>query len=140
VIVVDTSGVLALKDEAHPEHAAVAEVIGATNEALLLSTLVLAECDYMLGSRLGAGAAREFLAEVVHGALELVELDTGDIAAACGIIDRYRDLNIGIADASIAVIAARYQTTCLLTLDPRHFLAVAPLWGAPAFTLLPADR
>jgi hypothetical protein len=37
------------------------------------------------------------------------------------------------------VIAARYQTTRLLTLDHRHFRTVAPLWGAPAFTLRPAD-
>lgn len=140
MIVVDTSGVLALKDEAHPEHRPIAEVIGTTDDELLLSPFVLAECDYLLATKLGAAAAREFLAEVTDRAFQLVDFDTGDLAAATGVVDRYADLNIGIADASLVVIAARYQTVRLLTLDQRHFRAVLPLWGAPAFTLLPADR
>lgn len=139
MIVVDTSGVLALKDESHPEHRSVGEVVTGTNDDLLLSPFVLAECDYMLGTRLGADAAREFLDEVARDAYTLVDFDPGDVAAACGVIDRYEDLRIGIADASLVVIAARYQTTRLLTFDQRHFRTVAPLWGAPAFTLLPAD-
>jgi uncharacterized protein len=139
MIVLDTSGVLVLKDETHSAHPAVADLIAPGTEDLLLSPLVLAECDYMLSSRLGVDAAREFLDEVARGAYELIDLDAGDIAAAIGIIDRYRDLHIGVADASLVVIAARYQTTRLLTLDHRHFRAIAPLWGGPSFTLLPAD-
>lgn len=140
MIVVDTSGVLALKDEAHPDHEAVAVVIRANATDFLLSPFVLAECDYMLATRLGPAAAREFIGEVSDGAFTLVDFDTGDVAAAAGILDRYTDLNVGIADASLVVIAARYRTTELLTLDQRHFRAVAPLWGAPSFTLLPADH
>lgn len=139
MIVADTSGVLALKDEAHPEHRIVGDVVAGTDDDLLLSPFVLAESDYMLATRLGVDAAREFLEEVAQEAFTLVDFDSGDVAAASGIIDRYRDLEIGITDASLVVIAARYQTTRLLTFDQRHFRAVAPLWGAPAFTLLPAD-
>lgn len=139
MLVIDTSGVLALKDEAHPDHRGVADLIASGEDDLLLSPLVLAECDYMLGSRLGPDAAREFLDEVAMEAYELVDLDAGDIAAAGGVIDRYRDLRIGVADASLVVVAARYQTTRLLTLDYRHFRAVAPFWGGPSFTLLPMD-
>ena len=43
-----------------------------------------------------------------------------------------------IADGSLIVLAAKYQTTRLLTLDERHFRAIRPL-HAVAFTLLPAD-
>jgi predicted nucleic acid-binding protein len=75
-------------------------------------------------------AAREFFDEVARDAFELVDIDSGDVAAAGGIIDRYRDLQLGLTDASLVVIAARYQTTRLLTLDERHFRAMAPLWGA----------
>lgn len=139
MIVVDTSGVLAVKDEDHPEHGAVAELLRDTSEGLLLSPLVLAECDYMLATRLGDAAAREFLGEVADEAYQLVDFDAGDVATANGVIDRYRDLAIGIADASLVVIAARYQTTRVLSFDQRHFRAVAPLWGAAAFTLVPSD-
>lgn len=37
--------------------------------------------------------------------------DGGDVGAANGIIDRYADLQVGIADVSLVVIAARFQTT-----------------------------
>lgn len=139
MIVLDTSGVLALKDESHPAHRAVGNLVAGTDDDLLLSPFVLAECDYMLANRLHADAAREFLDEVARDAYTLIDFDSGDVAAGCGVIDRYRDLEIGIADASLVVIAARYQTTRLLTFDQRHFRTVAPLWGAPAFTLLPTD-
>lgn len=139
MIVADTSGILASKDESHPEHEAVAAVITGSNEELLLSPFVLAESDYLLAARLGPKAAREFLGDVADGAYDLVDFDAGDVAAANGIIDRYEDLHIGVSDASLVVIAARFQTTRLLRLDERHFRAVAPLWGAPAFTLLPRD-
>lgn len=139
MIVVDTSGVLALKDEAHPHYRAVSDLITGGTEDLLLSPFVLAECDYMLGTSFGAGSAREFLDEVSRGAYELVDFDSGDVAAACGVIDRYADLQIGIADASLVIIAARFQTTHVLTFDQRHFRTMAPLWGAPAFHLLPLD-
>jgi predicted nucleic acid-binding protein len=139
MIVIDTSGVLAAKDESHPEHADVARALVETTEDLLLSPFVLAECDYMLSTRLGHSAAREFLDEVSGGAYQLVDFDSGDVATACGIIDRYGDLSIGIADASLVVIAARYQTVRILSFDHRHFRTVAPLWGAPSFCLLPID-
>lgn len=139
VIVVDTSGVLAAKDEDQPQHAAVAHTLTETTEELLLSPFVFAECDYMLATRIGAAAAREFVDEVVAGAYQLVDFDNGDVAAAGGIIDRYEDLAVGLADASLVVVAARFQTTRILTMDERHFRTLAPLWGAPAFTILPAD-
>jgi uncharacterized protein len=93
-----------------------------------VSPFVVAECDYLLATKLGLDAAREFVNEVSRDAFELVDIDSGDVAAAGGVIDRCRDLQIGVPDASLVVIAARYQTT-RLTLDERHFRAVAPLWG-----------
>lgn len=93
----------------------------------------------MLATRLGHAAARELLDEVATEAYELVDFDAGDVRSANGIIDRYADLHISIADASLVVIAARFDTLRLLTFDQRHFHTVAPLWGGPAFTLLPTD-
>lgn len=139
MIVVDTSGILASRDEAHPEHAAVATLVAGSDEELVLSPFILAESDYMLANMLSPAAARELLDDVAAEAFELVEFDAGDVGAAIGIIDRYADLQVGIADASLVVIAARFQTTRLLTFDERHFRAIAPLWGGPAFVLLPAD-
>lgn len=73
------------------------------------------------------------------GAYELVNLDGAEVGTCLGLIKRYRDLNIGLADASVAVIAAKFRTTRLFTRDHRHFRAIKPLLGKH-FTLLPADE
>jgi uncharacterized protein len=51
---------------------------------------------------------------------------------------RYTDLDLGLADCSIVVLAARYETQRLFSFDERHFRAVRPLQGG-AFEILPAD-
>lgn len=47
-------------------------------------------------------------------------------------------LGIGLADASIVALAARYETNRILTLDERHFRTLRPLRGR-SFRLLPQD-
>ena len=53
-------------------------------------------------------------------------------------MDRYRDSNLRLADASILVLADRYGAPDVLTLDERHFRAVRDGAGRP-FRILPAD-
>lgn len=53
---------------------------------------------------------------------------------------QYEALALGATDCLNVVLAARYRTEVLFTLDHRHYRAVAPLQDAAAFTLLPADR
>jgi predicted nucleic acid-binding protein len=83
-------------------------------------------------------AEAELLREVAAGVFKLAELDSRNVAQAADLVERYADLRIGIADASIVVLAAKYGTTRVLTLDERHFRAMRPL-HADAFTILPAD-
>ena len=95
----------------------------------------------MLHSRLGAAAARKFAADVAAEAYELPEWTAGDHAVALDVISRHSDdaSYIAIADASNVVLADRYRTTRLLTLDQRHFRRLRPLRGADHFSLLPVD-
>lgn len=140
-IVVDTSAVLASLDEAYAEHKAITEVIATADGPLVVSPMVAAESDYMLYTRLGAAAARQFAADVAAEAYELPEWTAADHAAALEVINGNSDDSnyIGIADAANVVLADRYRTTRLLTLDQRHFRRLRPLWGAGHFSLLPYD-
>jgi len=139
VIVLDTSGLLAALDAGQSHHQPAARVLASDDGPLLLSPFVLAELDYLLMDRVGPRAELALLEEVVGGAYDLVPFGVAEIAAAAELVGRYGDLRIGLADASIAVIAAEARTTRLLTLDERHFRPMRPLWG-DAFTLLPADE
>jgi hypothetical protein len=103
-----------------------------------LSPFVLAELDYLIATRISPVSARALIGQVAAGAYRLEPMGAEDIAAAGGIIDRYRDLELGLTDASLVVLAERHATWDLLTLDERHFRAVSGPKGRP-FRILPAD-
>ncbi len=51
----------------------------------------------------------------------------------------YTDLELGLADTSVVILAQRFRTTRLLSFHDRDFRAVTPLGGG-RFTLLPRDE
>lgn len=137
MILLDTSGLLAALDRAQRAHAESAAVLAAATPPLLLSPFVLAELDYLLATRVGHGARTSLLGEVERGALTLEPFSAVDLRAAVAVIQRYADLGISLADASIVVLASRHKSQDVLTLDERHFRTLAAN-GKP-FRLLPAD-
>lgn len=94
--------------------------------------------DYLIGSRYGVDKELSLLREVTEAVYRLEPFDAEDVAHAASLVAQYRDLGIGLADASVVVLAARHSTERILTLDERHFRAIRPPRGR-AFTLLPAD-
>jgi predicted nucleic acid-binding protein len=138
VIVLDTSGLLTAYQKDEPATADLLQVLHADRGPLILSPFVLAELDYLLLQRGGVEAELLMLSDVSRGVYRLAEFSQSDVAAAQSVADRYRDLKIGVADASIVVLAERFRTTRILTFDHRHFRAMEPLQGG-SFTLLPTD-
>lgn len=138
MILLDTSGLLAAIDASQRTHAAAAAALAAAAAPRLLSPFVLAELDYLLAARVGSGAAAALLGEVARGAYRLEPIGPADVAAAKGVIERFADLEVGLADASIVVLANRYGCRDVLTLDERHFRVLPGPEGKP-FQLLPAD-
>lgn len=78
------------------------------------------------------------LEELTAGSFELATVDLVDLRRSLDVDRRFADLELGITDASLVVLAARYDTRDLLTLDHRHFRQLVPLQGGH-FRLLPAD-
>ena len=95
---------------------------------------VLAELDYMLGTRHGQKAQLALLEEVAEGAYELAEFSRSDVEAAAAVMRRYADLSVGLADASIVVLAERHRTVDVLSFDARHFRAMRGPAGRPRTT------
>lgn len=137
MILVDTSGLLAAIDSAQRHHEAAAASLLAADPPLLLSPFVLAELDYLIGSRVGARARVAMLGQVAHGAYRLEPFAADDIADAQRVIERHRDLGISLADASIVVLANRHGVRDVLTLDERHFRVLTA--KRRSFRVLPAD-
>jgi uncharacterized protein len=136
MIVADTSGLLALFNAREPKHEAVRQLVEMEEEPLAVSPFVVAELDYLAATRLGIDAELDILGELGGGAYELAAIDAGGLSACAAVVERYKDQDIGVADASLVVLAARYRTSSILTLDHRHFDVLRTLDGG-RFTLLP---
>lgn len=137
MMLLDTSGLLAALDSAQRHHGEAARSLAAAPAPLLLSPFVLAELDYLLATKVGERARAELLAEVARGAYELQPFWATDVQQARTIIEQHADLGISLADASIAVLAARHEVQDVLTLDERHFRVLHA--NRKPFRLLPVD-
>ena len=136
MIIADTSGLLAFFNRTEPEHGSVSQLVASLDEPLVVSPYVVAELDYLVATRIGVTAELALLDELASGAYFLAGFDAADLVKAGEVITRYRDQTIGITDASLVVLADRYSTKQVLTLDHRHFGVIRPLAGG-SFTLHP---
>lgn len=139
MILLDTSGLLAALDESQRHHQPCANLIGNAAPPLLLSPFVLAELDYLLMRHVGRLAQVALLDEVARGAYQLESFTAADVERAREVVEQYADLEIGLADASILVLAERHGVAEVLTLDQRHFRAMR-IERRKRFRILPFDQ
>lgn len=137
-LIVDAGALYAQADADEPRHASVAMVLRDERSEIVTSALAVAEADYLILDRLGVDVELAFLDDLAQGTFQVDCLSRSEIALARSLVERYRDLRIGLADASLVVIADRYRTDRILSFDERAFRAIAPLAGG-AFSILPAD-
>lgn len=137
-VIVDAAPLVALGDSNDRLFPRIEQLLKTVDGPLVIPAPVTAEVDYLLGQRLGRGAQRRFLADLAAGRFTVASLESGDYATVQDIDARYADLELGLADCSIVVLAHRYRTTRIVSFDERHFRVVKPLQGK-AFTMLPAD-
>lgn len=135
-LVLDTGPLLAALDAADPDHSRCAALITDATEDLVVPALVLAELDYWCAQRLSADAWLIFLDDVVSGAYRVEPPSAVDLSRCRELQDRYRDLSLGVVDASIIALAERLEEPKVGTLDQRHFRTVRPDHVA-AFDLVP---
>lgn len=135
-MIVDTSGLLSFFDRSEPSHDAMVKAVAASRDPLVVSPYVLAELYHLVASRLDVTTELVVLREVAGGAWELATLDAEGVLRAASVVERYADQRIGLADASIVILAERYATRQVATLDRRHFTVLRPLQGG-RFRIVP---
>jgi predicted nucleic acid-binding protein len=138
VIVLDTGGLYAALDANEVLHGRAVAALAAARPPRAVSPFVLAELDYLIGTRVGHKAQMALVDEVTRGAYQLEPFSSEDMTHARRVMERYADLRIGLTDASVVVLANRHRTPDLLCTDERHFRALRGAGGKP-FRLLPFD-
>ncbi|MEX0783046.1 MAG: PIN domain-containing protein [Dehalococcoidia bacterium] len=106
---------------------------------LVMPQPVAAELDYMMTARGGRRANESLLRDLAADRFLVPCLEPADFATISSLNEQYRDLALGLTDLSIVVMAARYRTRRLLSIDQRHFRTIRPLQGG-SFVLVPFDE
>jgi len=136
VIVADTGAILALLDADEQHHAELRQLFEAAGSDWVLPWAILPEVDYLAAKRLGGGVEQAFLADLAGGAFAVEWGREGDLTRANELARRHKDLKLGLVDAVVIAVAERLKAEAIVTLDVRHFGAVA-IKGSPK--LLPRD-
>lgn len=137
-VVIDAAPLVAFGDASDPQFARIDKLLRTVDGPLVIPAPVTAEVDYLLGQRLGRGSRRNFIADLAAGRFIVACLEREDYATIGNLDSRYADLELGLADCALIVIANRYGTNRIVSFDERHFRAVTPLQGG-AFAILPYD-
>lgn len=137
-LIVDAGALYAQANRDDPLHHAVVDQLDAERGPLITSEAAAQEADYLIGARLGIEVELAFLDDLADATYEVVCLTSEERGAAAALARRYRDLRLGLADTTLMLLARRFRTLRVLTLNQRHFRAVPPLHGE-AFIVLPAD-
>ncbi len=126
-----------MADASDPDHGLLVQTLEQWPGDLVVSAFTAVEADHLVLTRLGIDAELALIDDLAI-TYTVQALDPAGIKRARDLCAQYRDLQLGLADASIVVLAAQWSTRSVATFDQRHFRAVVPLQGG-AFRLLPAD-
>jgi uncharacterized protein len=137
-LILDAAPLVAVADADEPMRAAILESMRAEIGALVVPAPVTAEIDYLLGNRFGRSARSAFLSDLATGKFAVASLESHEYRTVRALEQQYADLDLGLADCAVVILAERYDTNRILSFDERHFRAVTPLQGG-AFEILPAD-
>ena len=139
-IVADTGGLLRALARRPDGHSSFPEYEAALTSASLVIVpgLVLAEVDYFLQDE--RVAMRKLIAEIFDPATRYeYELPLpSDLVRALELDAKFKDLQIGLVDGTVAAVAERRQVYRVLTIDRRDFssIRVGPRFSQP-LELLP---
>ena len=132
----DTGPLVALVDSGESAHSRCVAALAVVSPPLITSWPALTEAMYLLEQAMG-WRAQDALWRLVAGGNLLVECpDAGVVERMRQLMQKYRDLPMGLADASLVALAESRNLRMVFTLDS-HF-GVYRLHDRIPFTIVPA--
>jgi predicted nucleic acid-binding protein len=136
VVLVDTGPLVALFDPSDAAHDRCKTTLAQLRHSQRLTTLaVVTEAVYLLG--FSARAQHALLSFIAAGAVTIAEFGAADVSRAAVLMQRFANLPMDFADATLVVLAERLRTTTVFALDHRNFSVYRA--GRRTFRLLPSD-
>jgi predicted nucleic acid-binding protein len=134
--IADTGYLIALADTKDTHHQSALDVAGAVSDTIILPVTVLPEICYLLDSRLGHDAMRQFLTRLQVGPMHIESIVKSDLDRVSEILEQHQDARIDFVDATIVALAERLNITRIMAIDQRHFRLFRPR-HCTTFEILP---
>lgn len=123
MIIADTGFWLALANGSDRHHPASRDALASLNEPLITTWPVVTETCHLLAARLGPDACHTFISGGCKGAYQVFALEISHLARISALMQKYRDLPIDLADASLVILAEHLGHGRILSTDTRDFHA-----------------
>lgn len=136
MILIDTGPIVALFDASDNHHRLCAETLKEIEEPLVTTWAVLTEAFYLLGF---SWKAQDNLWEsIIRGSMTIMPLDGKTQMRCRELMEKYNDLPMDLADASLVGIAESLEVAAVFTLDRRDFSIYRPA-HTKSFSLIPSS-
>lgn len=120
-LLLDTGAFVALVDRSERRHADCVAALDGWSGTIVTTEAVLTETLYLLGPRWGSQkVCLEFFA---RGAFLLAPSSQASLRRVSVLMERYRNVPMDFADATLVALGEELQTDAVFTLDHRGFSA-----------------
>lgn len=133
-IILDTGPLIALLDRSEQSHGACMEFFRGVSGRFVTTEPVLTEVVYLLGPSFAMQKpAMEF---ILKGGAEVVSQTQLSLQRAMLLMEKYRDVPMDFADATLVALAEERKTSEIFTLDRRGFVTYR-IHSRKTFTIYP---
>lgn len=133
-LLLDTGAFVALVDRSEARHADCVAALESWKGPIVTTEAVLTETLYLVGP---AWRAQQICLEFFfRGAFTLVPLSLKALRRVATLMEKYHDVPMDFADATLVVLGEELETNRVFTLDRRGF-SVFRLHGKTPFSIIP---
>ncbi len=121
-VIVDTGFWLALANRKDPVHqSAITLFQSLKSEGFITTWCVITEACYLMQNRMGVDAPAILIRKIATGALQVFDLKPEHCPRIEELMQKYRDLPMDLADASLVILAEHVGHGRILSVDQRDF-------------------
>jgi predicted nucleic acid-binding protein len=133
-VILDTGALVALLDKSEKSHIRCVEFLKEFNGKLLTTEPVLTEAVYLLGP--SVKAQRACIDFILRGGAALVPQSPESLSRAAVLMEKYKDIPMDFADATLVTLAEETKIDEVFTLDVKGFSSYR-IYGKKTFKVLP---
>jgi predicted nucleic acid-binding protein len=137
MILTDAGPLVALVDQGEPDYDACVASLPTLTGPMVTTWPAFTEAMYLLGEAGGWRAQEALWSILQQGDLEIAVQSSDDYERMRVLMQKYRDLPMDLADASLVRLAEERRVRDIFTLDERDF-RIYRIHGRQSFRLWPA--